>query len=249
MYYHIPKNGGTTVESFLSVKRKGVKNVNCPSNNAKGPIGSRWINCVEEVDKYISVKNKRHWITISLHNGTPGMHWLKHNISRWKKDLQTQKCNFLTAINFREPISRVKSLIFYTGVKQQNLTKWVQDYGEGKNTNNQIEYLLWNWYSRNQSVPMKLKEYDEKRSLTAMDITEFWKIIEIFDIVGFTKDLDNFMNKIERAMNWKRLHKKHINVTPKKDKYLITDNQNELIRCATDTESKIYENLNLMFKL
>ena len=208
---------------------------------------TRWIECVAKVDLYLS-SNQRQWLVVHFHHRNPGMHWLKHNVTRWRKQVHSQGCKFISTVNFREPLARMKSLIFFNGVQKENLDNWIMDYGAGKYPDAQLGYFLWNWYSPNQQVPIKLTEPNETRSLTSETSVEFLQVIQTFDIVGFTKNLVGFIDKIEEATKWKTSNTKHVtNVTPKQKKYLITDKQKELMRQATHSELRIYEDLKLQF--
>ena len=216
-------------------------------DGVKGWIYNGWRECIENIEKYLYSKEKQ-WIAVHFHHLNPGMHWLKFNITRWRKDVQNHGCKLIATTSFREPVSRLKSLIFYSGVQKNTLNKWVRDYGAGKWKSDQLGYFLWNFYSPNQDVPFKLSEPDEQRLLTSIDSFEFWEIIESFDIVGFTDNLTGFIDKIEAVTKWKPLkQRRKVNITPKRKKYNITDEQEELMRRATFTETKFYDDLKLKF--
>ena len=225
-------------------KRESVKFIDC--FGLAGDFGF-WIKCLEKVEQYLYSKEKQ-WIAVHYHHRNPGMHWLKYNVTRWKIDLQSHGCQMIATTSFREPVSRLKSYVYFNGIQKDNLSQWIIDYGEGKCQAAQLGYFLWNWYTPNQQLPMKVIEPDEQRLITSMSMIEFWEIIELFDVVGFTENLGEFMDKIEERTKWKPLHsKRRVNITPIRKKYIITDEQEKLMQQATSTELLVYKELKLKF--
>ena len=105
-------------------------------------------------------------------------------------------------------MSRVKSLVWYTKVQKENLNDWIEKYPTYKA--NQVHFFLHNW---------KDKMKNKKEHYEPPDYSLALEKVSLFDIVGFTHELKEFVKKIENYLGWDSLELESHNLTPKDQKY------------------------------
>jgi len=256
-YYHVPKNGGTSVTDMMYTLSQLNDKIEYGrimpySSTPRDENNAMWKDMFDKVDQSIMsgrLAKERKWLAVHQHHNSPGLPYMMPHFRRWKKKLEADGCQMILAMNLREPRSRAKSQIAYNHVTKQRF------YEGGWSTENyggQAFYLLYNKCTKGNEThapDCQIDSYDrDSHTVSDAELEELRGYLTEFTIIGRLDQFDSFFETIEELAGWKTLkhppalESGHVPTDRKsKPDYEITDKMLDDLQPALEYDYKLWD--------
>lgn len=210
-YYHVSKDGGTSVMTWQhEVTRQHPERVRYIEFYEIA--GDRdftrfpWNSTLNKMNSIIGsgeLPEANRWLSVHHHHRTPGLRFMMPTLRRWKAELEEQGCSLVLTTTLREPISRMKSLVYFNNIPREEFESFVQDEKES-----QLYYLLYNTCEPmdEPGVPPTFCDHPgvwyHTQDRSQEELNEVVGYLNEFDFVGKTSEIGSFISYSMKETEW-----------------------------------------------
>lgn len=246
-YYHVGKNGGTSVMQWQRKVTKlnpQIRYVSYWYDYRRLPWQRTLQNLTLAAESGELSKGKQ-WLSVHHHHRSPGLRFMMPIIRKWRQLLKQQGCTLILATTLREPVSRTVSLASELGISLPNFFNWTEQA-----VDSQARYLLHNSCEPRPEpgqaprwchAPSKISH---TQNLTDTEIEEVLGYLQEFDLVAKTEELDELVAWSMAKTGWNKVATEAIplpRANRSKKKYNVSDDMKRHIAEHVATDLILYE--------
>ena len=234
VFAHIHKCAGGTVKTWFEKHAPVLYMIANQEEQGQGIIqyDPNWKKAIPQVDYFLAdVPDKTRWKVLHLHHFFPGLYLSRKYIEKWKRSVENKGCIFYKTTVLRDPLARFISHVNYrNSINKEIPSTMVDNFMEGSR-NWLIRFLLFG-VCGNKGKDLTCR-YQFSGNITSSPnlnerlTTEMKMILNDFDLIGFSDNLEDYFETIRKITGWKDRLNKDIRIHKSKDTFNITRNMLE----------------------
>ena len=238
LFAHIHKCAGGTVRAWfkkhaplldmMTNSKEEMKEIK-EAKKIKGIMqyDPKWEKAIPQVDSFLAdVPDKTGWKVLHLHSLFPGLYLSREYIEKWKKSVEAKGCIFYKTTVLRDPLAR-----FVSHVNFRNIPSTMVDTFMEGSKNWLIRFLLFGICgNKGEDLTCRFQvsgNVTSSPNLNERLTAEMKMILNDFDLIGFSDNLEDYFETIRNITGWKDGPNQDKRIHKSQDTFKITRNMLE----------------------